>query len=1029
MSEASSDKRLSLNETWRIVRRLFSYLGRRKFSWLVAAVAMVAAAFTSLSALAFIPILIRALGDGTATLQSTLLTILEMAGLTLLGALLLWFGRVRIAALAQALLADIRSDYFDALMRQSLSFYRAREVGELITVGMNDGDIIGSYFTVEVPYALFSLFRVIVALIYMFAYSPILALGTLVVVLIVQGIIAFLILPTIQRLTTIYQRETSTVSAKFDEALTNVRDIQIFTQESRLSREFRARLDQLAGRVVGNMNYVAVSTAAAYALTILGPAMAIGVGTLLVLQGRLGAEFIVGFSTYVTQFVGQILTLNETAVRTQGLFIAARRLFGVMDIPTEIADKPEAIDPGPLRGHIKFENVTFSYAPDDPGSWRVKNINLEILPGEKVAFVGGSGTGKSTLVYLVARFYEVTEGRVTVDGYDVRDLKLAALRRNFGMVAQNAGLFAGTVADNIRFGRPEADQQAVYAAAAVGNVVEFVGKLEAGYDTALGEMGQGLSGGQKQRVSIARAALLKPSILILDEATSALDTLSETAVMHALDRLSEGRTSLVIAHRLNTIANADKIVVLGTDEHGHGIVKAIGRHEELLETSDEYYSLYRAKAQKKSILMPIGPMYNTVPLLPTVIGLARTYDAPVNVLDFGTLTVAETQGKRYGLTIQFSKSDAQADVVELNRAHLQRVQGVMDVLRSEGVPCRVVYPPADTDWVAATLKVIEMTNATHYVAMENVLVPLAELREAIRKIERKTDVDYILVDPMVGVSQEEAQYQMVEDVRGADPSAMATIRHKLTRDTILQAQAAAKLAAATPPPPKPEAAAPIAQFNPPIILLMFVWPAVLYLLCALWLYPLLRDALSLPAYPAFLLAALPGSMAELIAGLRLAKGEGKSLIKRLGLGWPATRREWQIAVGVAVGLLLVNLALFPLTRQIFDSPADWAGLFTAPLWLSWVVVQVIPFVTVIGRELYYRGYILPKMKGTFGDYDWLANAGLSALAQVYQPWAAFTPGNILNTLAFAYYGKRRQVWVSILLHYLSFWLAVLVVNR
>jgi len=1017
------DKTLSPQQIWRIARRLLYYVGKRKLSWLAAAAAMVAAAFTSLSALAFIPILIRALGDGTATLQSTLFTILEMAGLTLLGAFLLWFGRVRIATLAQSLLADIRSDYFDALMRQSLSFYRTREVGELITVGMNDGDIIGNYFTVEVPYALFSIFRVTVSLIYMIAYSPVLALGTLAVVLVVQGLIAFLILPLIQKLTTTYQRQASTVSAKFDEALTNVRDVQIFTQESRFSREFRARLDQLAGHVVRNMNYVAVSTAAAYALTILGPAMAIGVGTLLVLQGRLGAEYIVGFSTYVTQFVGQILTLNETAVRTQGLFLAARRLFGVMDIPTEIADKPNAIDPGPLRGHIKFDNVAFSYAPDDPGAWRVKNITLEILPGEKVAFVGGSGTGKSTLVYLVARFYDVTEGNITIDGHDVRNLKLSALRRNFGMVAQNAGLFGGTVADNIRFGKPEAPMTEVEAASAVGNVAEFITKLDAGYGTSLGEMGQGLSGGQKQRVGIARAALLKPSILILDEATSALDTLSEAAVMHALDRLAEGRTALAIAHRLNTIANSDKIVVLGTDANGHGIIKAIGKHEELLEKSDEYYSLYRAKAAKKSILMPIGPLYNTVPLLPTVIGLARTYEAPVNVLDFGTLTIEETQNKRYGVTMNVTKSDV--EVIELNRAHLQRVQGVMDVLRSEGVPCRVVYPPADADWVGATLKVIETTNATHYVAMENVMVPLDELREAIRKIERKTDVDYILVDPMVGLSQEEAQYQMVEDVRGADPSAMATIRHKLTRSTILQAQAAAKMAAAGPPPlPKPEAEAPIAQFSPPILLLMFAWPTVLYLLCALLLYPLLHDSWGLPAYPTFLLATLPGALTELIVGLMMAKREGKSLTKRLGLGWPGTRREWQIAIGVAAGLSLINLALIPLTRQLFTPPADWSGLFDSPAWLLWIVTQIIPFATLFGRELYYRGYLLPKMKGAFGDYDWLANAGLSVLTQVYQPWAAFTPGSILNTLAFAYYGKRRQVWVSIVLHYLSFWLVL-----
>jgi ABC-type multidrug transport system ATPase subunit len=418
-----------------------------------------------------------------------------------------------------------------------------------------------------------------------------------------------------------------------------------------------------------------------------------------------------------------------------------------MDVPPAVLDQPGALDPGRLRGHIHFQDVSFSYAPEDPGAWRVKSISLEIKPGQKVAFVGGSGSGKSTLLNLVARFYDVTEGSLTIDGHDVRTLALGALRRNLGLVAQNFTLFRGTLAENLRFGRPEAAPAEVEAAARIGDVVEFLDQLEAGYDTPLGDFGQGLSGGQKQRVGIARAALCEPAILLLDEATSALDAESEAAVTRALDALSRDRTTLVIAHRLNTIRNADQIVVLGTDARGDGVVLAVGDHDTLLEACPEYADLW-GRQRRKAILMPIGPLYNTSAALPTVLGLATAFKAPVYLLDFGPIPLAATLDKRFGVSVPVLQTDPRV----VNARHLGRVQEIQRRVRAEGLEFASVAPPGpDADWVAATLEVIAQVEATHLVAVDNVLVPLEKLRESIRLIERKGGVEYILVNPSAGL--------------------------------------------------------------------------------------------------------------------------------------------------------------------------------------------------------------------------------------------------------------------------------------
>jgi len=262
----------------------------------------------------------------------------------------------------------------------------------------------------------------------------------------------------------------------------------------------------------------------------------------------------------------------------------------VMEVSPAIRDAPTAITPPLIRGALHFEGVGFRY--DGSASWVLRNLNLDVAAGEFVALVGYSGVGKSTLCALIPRFYDVTEGRVCIDGYDVRELSLASLRRNIGVVQQDVYLFAGTVAENIRYGRPGASDAEVVAAARRANAHDFIEALPHGYATDIGQRGVKLSGGQKQRLTIARVFLADPPILIFDEATSALDNESERAVQAAFDTLARHRTTLVIAHRLSTVRHADRIVVL-TDR---GIAEQ-GNHDALVASGGAYAALYRTQAR------------------------------------------------------------------------------------------------------------------------------------------------------------------------------------------------------------------------------------------------------------------------------------------------------------------------------------------------------------------------------------------------------------------------------------------------
>jgi ABC-type multidrug transport system fused ATPase/permease subunit len=734
--------------------RLLSYLLPFRRGWLLVIVTIFFSTLASSLTLRLIPKLLDedlplALNVATRAegQQAIWVTLLFMIITTMTGVLLMRQARSLIARLSQRMMVNIRTDYYRSLTRQSLNFYRQHPVGSLTNVATGDAETIGFFFTQQAPLLLINAGQLVLALFFMFTLSWQLTLLSLLLVIVLQGMSLVVVLPWVQKLAAAYRDKLNQLAAHLTENLTGMREIQIFTQEERSVSEFRGRLERLAQINISNVTLTASNVAIFYALNGLGLALVYGLGALRVISGTVGVGDLVSFAGFFGQFISPITVFSTTLVSIQSVLIAAQRLFALIDTPPLVDQNEEGAAPGRLQGHIRFEDVTFAYKPEDEQAWRVTHINLEIKPGEKIAFVGGSGTGKTTLLDLVARFYDVTEGRVTIDGVDVRSFKLDALRRNIGLVPQKPTLFSGSLADNLRFGHPAANDETVQTAAAIAQVDDFAQSLADGYNTLIGSGGQGLSGGQMQRVSIARALVPDPPILILDEATSALDTRTERMVAKALDAAARGRTTLVIAHRLTTITNADRIVVMGTNDKGFGLIKAVGTHHELLETSPDYALLYEKQARRKVILMPIGPNYNTTPVLPTVVGLSRSYNnAPVYVLNFGAISETDkVVGERFG--IQMS-SQATTWVDQANISHKRRVKRLMALFEEEGVNAFLIAAEKRDSWIEATIIAVEQSGATHLVALDNPLVPLEQLRNDIRQIEREADVEYILVDPL-----------------------------------------------------------------------------------------------------------------------------------------------------------------------------------------------------------------------------------------------------------------------------------------
>lgn len=504
--------------------------------------------------------------------------------LSVLGAFLVYWTTILSGKISSSIYKNIVDDLYVKIQSLDMEYFSTTKVGELMTKVLNDPANVNT-FILEFFEFLKYVFTAISYLVIAIRIDWKLTLG--------MFIVAPILMTTVKKYSKKLkksgkerQEATGTLNSKLQETLSGIRVIRAFATEKQEIRNFKKISLELKKVVMKTVGYNAKSNSVSEALNYVMMAILLLFGGYRILRGRV---FTTGDFLTIMSAIGSMYTpVRRSANIYNSLSTnipSIGRIFEILDVVPEIADAPDCVNFEEFKSDITFENVDFSYKDSDEKV--LKNINLIAKKGETVALVGNSGGGKSTLVNLIPRFFDVTGGKITIDGVDVKNYKIKSLRKKIGIVPQETFLFGGTILENIRYANQNASVEEVIEAAKMANAHEFIEKLEQGYETEIGERGIKLSGGQKQRISIARAILENPQILILDEATSALDNESEHLVQDALEKLMKGKTTFVIAHRLSTIINSDKIVVIQQGE-----IREIGTHEELLDKDGIYKSLY-----------------------------------------------------------------------------------------------------------------------------------------------------------------------------------------------------------------------------------------------------------------------------------------------------------------------------------------------------------------------------------------------------------------------------------------------------
>lgn len=480
--------------------------------------------------------------------------------------------------------ADMRRDIFGHYQKLTFAFYDNQKVGHLLSRITSDlfdisellhhgpEDLVISVIKIAGSFVILMTVNIKLALI-MFAFLPIMV------------IFAFYYNGKMKAAFVHNREKIADINSQIEDSLAGIRVVKSFANEKEEMKKFKAGNDNFVNAKKVSYKYMGIYNSGLGAMTTLVTVAVIVSGVGMMLSGSVKLTDLLTFLLYINNFTDPVKKLVSFTEQFQNGYSGFERFLEILAIAPDIADKPDAVRLEYVEGDIEFQNVSFHY--EDTTEKVLDSINLKVRAGEYIALVGPSGAGKTTLCSLIPRFYEVTEGSVCIDGMDVRNIRLESLRNHVGIVQQDVYLFAGTIMDNIRYGKPDASDREVVQAAKRANAHEFIMGFPDGYDTDIGQRGVKLSGGQKQRLSIARVFLKNPPILIFDEATSALDNESEQVVQKSLEGLAKNRTTFVIAHRLTTIQNAGKILVLTED----GIAEQ-GTHEELLDKKGIYESLY-----------------------------------------------------------------------------------------------------------------------------------------------------------------------------------------------------------------------------------------------------------------------------------------------------------------------------------------------------------------------------------------------------------------------------------------------------
>ena len=557
------------------------YLRSYKGEAFAAFASLILASAASLTA----PQLIRiAIDEGIAPreLNVILLAVGGLAAAALLRGLFTFLQGYLAERASQGVAFDLRNELFAKIERLGFGYYDRVETGQLVTRLTSDVEQIRTFAgtgVVQMAAAVVMLIGTTILLILLDWQLALLALS-------VVPVIFVLLLRFVRRIGPLFREVQQTLgrlNSVLQEDLAGIRVIRTFAREDYEVARYRSVNDELLSKNLQTVRTFANNFPFVFLLANVGTLIIVLFGGLQVISGRLTIGELVAFNTYLGFLLFPIFTIGFLAAGISRAGASSLRVFEVLDAPLEVEEAPDAVPLPPIRCRVEFDGVRFRY----PGDEReiLRGISFSAEPGQTVAIVGTTGSGKSTLVNLIPRFYDVTGGSLRLDGFDVRDVTLASLRSQIGIVMQSPLLFSGPVRDNIAYGKPDATQEEIEAAALAAQADEFIRALPEGYDTIIGERGVGLSGGQRQRIAIARALLIDPRLLILDDSTSAVDSETEAAIQESLDRLMrEGhRTVFVIAQRISTVRDADLILVLD----GGGIA-AIGTHDELLLTSELY---------------------------------------------------------------------------------------------------------------------------------------------------------------------------------------------------------------------------------------------------------------------------------------------------------------------------------------------------------------------------------------------------------------------------------------------------------
>jgi len=504
---------------------------------------------------------------------------------------------------SQRMAFDMRNDLYGKIQRLSFSYHDRNQTGQLMIRATDDVEKVRLFIgqgLVQLVGAVLLLSGTIIIL-----FNTNTKLAWTVMPILPIAMVLFLIFSSRARpMFTRVQQKLSALNTILQENLAGIKVIKAFTRERQQQVKFRGAADTVMQQQISLAKLFTFMFPVIFLIASLGQAAILYVGGKEIITGVLTVGEWQEFSLYLIYLFLPIAQFGFIITQLSQASASADRVFEILDTKSEIADKPDAIALPPMTGNIRFEDVTFRYYHG--GEPVLNHVTFEGKPGERIALLGATGSGKTTIINLLPRFYDPTEGRITIDGHDLRDIKLESLRAQIGIVLQETTLFSGTIRENIAFGKSGASDAEIFAAAKAAQANDFILSFPEGYDTHVGERGTTLSGGQKQRIAIARALLLDPRILILDDSTSSVDLTTESLIQDALDRLMQGRTSFVIAQRISTVMTADKILVLDKGE-----IVAQGQHADLMEDSEIYAEIYNSQLLHDEVPEPASPSWTS----------------------------------------------------------------------------------------------------------------------------------------------------------------------------------------------------------------------------------------------------------------------------------------------------------------------------------------------------------------------------------------------------------------------------------